>query len=90
MQYQESLQALLINKKKGISYRTQKPIFQLVFQTHHGIISLDVEENAFYTVMIGYSGLLKYEDHRVLSFGPWIQETMYPYPNRIDLSWLNS
>lgn len=89
MVQRQSLQALLINKKKGISFISQKPLFELVFQTRNGIISFEVNEEQYYSTSIGNRGILCFSSKQVISFGKWIKETSFNPIARKDLYWLN-
>ena len=83
----DSVDALLINKKKGRSFYTGKPVYKLVFQTKLGILNFEVDEDCFHCVEVGYKGLLKADGSKLISFGKWIELPIMPVTTS-ELSWL--
>lgn len=89
MDQRQSLQALLINKKKGMVLVYQKPLFELVFQTKNGIISFEVNEEQYYSTAIGNRGTLCFASNQVISFGNWIKETAFNPMSQRNFYWLS-
>lgn len=89
-QNQDSLNALLINKKKGTAFGSGKSIYKLVFQTKRGILSFQVDEEKYDRVAVGSQGRLTFAGLKLISFGKWIDESLFSAYNRPDLPWLRS